>query len=48
VVGTTLKAYVNGTLQLTATDGDYARGTIAVGGWNNVSLWDNVQVTKLP
>src|SRR3989454_559730 len=47
MVGTTLKAYVNDVLQLTATDATFSAGRIAVGGWNNTAEFDNVVVYGL-
>jgi len=47
MVGTTLKAYVNDVLQLTATDATFSSGLIAVGGFNNTAEFDNVVVYDL-
>ncbi len=47
VVGSSLRAYVNGVLQLSATDTLFKAGPIAVGGWNDFAEFDNVRVIKL-
>ena len=47
MVGTTLKAYVNDVLQLTATDATFSSGLIALGGFNNTAEFDNVVVYDL-
>lgn len=47
-VGTTLKAYVNGNLLLTATDSDLASGTVAVGSYAASARFDDLLVTDRP
>jgi hypothetical protein len=46
-VGSSLKAYVNGVLLLSATDTLFKTGPIAVGGWNAIEAFDNVRVVAL-
>jgi len=45
VVGTTLKAYIDGTLKLTATDSALASGTIGLGGCDASASFGDVLVT---
>ncbi len=46
-VGSSLKAYVNGVLQLSATDTLFKAGPIAVGGWNDLAEFTAVRVVAL-
>jgi len=46
VIGTTLRAYVNGTLQLTATDTQYASGKAGLATFNATASFDDVTVTS--
>ena len=44
VTGSTLNVYVNGTLQLTATDSSLASGAIGLNAFNATGEFDNVVV----
>ena len=46
-LGSSLKAYVNGVLQLSATDTLFKAGPMAVGGWNDFAEFDDVRVLAL-
>jgi pectate lyase len=45
VVGTSLKAYLNGTAVLNATDADVTAGGVGVGTKNATAVFDDVRVT---
>ena len=45
VVGTSIKAYLNGNAVLTATDSDVTAGGVAVGTKNATAVFDDVKVT---
>src|SRR3712207_9066192 len=45
--GTSLSAYVNGALQLTATDGQFASGNIGGATFNATAVFDDFVVTTL-
>ena len=44
-IGSTLNLYINGTLELTATDTSFSSGGVAVGAYNATGQFDNVTVT---
>ena len=46
MIGTTIKVYVNGTLQLTATDRSLASGAIGLVPMKTVNKYDNIVVTS--
>ena len=48
VQGTNLRLYVNGSLEVSVSDGSHAAGAVGLGVHGSVSRFDNVAVTALP
>lgn len=46
VAGTSIKAFVNDTLRMSATDATFSSGQVGVGGWNSLGRFDDVLVTR--